>query len=263
MGNQVVVAIPFKNFDKLRKTKIIDILDMAMHGVDINIVKNIKSGSFPQQFAQVSAESKDMLCSHYYHANDNVSLYIDCDNMTYFPAYKEKIYEADDKVKSLIKNYRFNKKELSVTGSLRKLTPFEESKEKYFVFGFLTDLFDSLTDDQFYNMLDYAKTMESIDDNESFEASSIVHSKYGLNFENFNIGNFIPMAVLKSNQFCVATMSGNKFSITAFRKHCYVNPTTVEIKELDKKGFFPDKNGVASAFLRTVIESLGFNVKLK
>ena len=259
MGNQVVVVVPFSKFDTLRKTDVVDIIKSDMNNPDFTVVKSLRLGIYPQQLFQNDNTSKDLLCSSYHHSGDNTSLYIDSENLTDFPNFKHNIHESDDKVSTFLKNYRFDYKQLSAVLSKRAIKPLPEAREKYLVFGLLTDYLHSLTNQDFAALLDYAESMVSMEDNESAHVDSNEHSKFGY----YETGNFLPIAVLHSHQFCVVSMNRNVFEVTAMRKYANIKPEMIEIADIDNLGHFKSKGAVNMSFKRHVIESLGFNVKLK
>lgn len=261
MGNQVVVVVPFSQFKSIRKIDAISEIKQNIHNPDFNFVKNIRIGSYPQRFFGSDEFSQNMLCSQYHHASDNASLYIDSDNMTYFPNYKHSVHEAEDKVDALLKNYRFDLKHLSVTQSKRSIQQLPTSKEKYLVFGFLTDYMDSLNNMQLAALLDYAESLEALSDNESIVADNCQHSKY--EYGDYNTGRFVPIAVLDYSQFAIVSLDCNTFKLTAMKQYQKFKPEMLEIKDFDNNSFYSEKGSVAQSFQRNVVESLGFNVKPK
>lgn len=259
MGNQVVVVVPFSKFNAIRKIDAVSEMKRDINNPDFNFVKNIRIGSYPQRLFGSSEFSEHMLCSQYHHASDNVSLYVDSDNMTYFPNHKHCIHDAEDKVDTLLKNYRFDLKHLSATLSKRSIQPLPDSKEKYLVFGFLTDNMSSLNNMQLAALLDYAESLETLSDNESISADSYQHSKYG----RYNTGRFVPIAVLNSSQFAIVSLDRNTFKLTAMKQYQKFKPEMLEIKDFDNNSFSKEKGAVAQSFQRHLVESLGFNVKPK
>lgn len=264
MGNQVVVMIPFSKFKTVRRLDVVNILDSDMNNSDFTVIKNINLGSYPVKIFGSVESSKDLICSGYHHASDNASVYIDSENLTYFANYKHDINKAEDKIGALIKNYRFdNQNHLSVTKNRRETNQLKDDGEKYFIFGFLTDQFHKLNNQEFANMLDYAEKMETLSENESIDVNNYHHSKYGYKADDYRVGNFIPIAVLKSNQFAIVKMSGNVFYLTSFPKNARINPSTMEVKQFDKESMFKKQDGHTQAFKRELIESFGFTVKKK
>lgn len=264
MGNQVVVVVPFSKFKNVRRLDVVDILNSDMNNDDVTVIKNINFGSYPEKIFMSGESSKELICSNFHHASDDVSLYVDSENLTYFANYKHDINKSEDKIDSLVKNYRFdNKMNLSVTKNRREINQLKDNGEKYFIFGFLTDQFHELNNQKFANMLDYAEKMEPLSENESVDANNFTHSKYGYNANDYRVGAFTPIAVLKSNQFAIVKMSGNVFYLTAFPKNIRINPSTMEVKQFDKESMLKEQDGHTQAFKREVIESFGFTVKKK
>ncbi len=258
MGNQVVVVVPFSQFNAIRKIDAVSEMQRDINNPDFNFVKNIRIGSYPQRLFGSSEFSGHMLCSQYHHASDNASLYLDSDNMTYFPNHKQSVHDAEDKVDALLKNYRFDLKHLSVTQSKRSIQPLPDLKEKYLVFGFLTDNMSYLNNMQLAVLLDYAESLETLEDNESVVVC-YKHSKYG----HYNTGKFIPIAILNHSQFAIVSLDRNTFKLTAMKQYQKFKPEMLEIKNFDNSSFSKEKGAVAQSFQRHIVESLGFNVKPK
>lgn len=258
MGNQVILSVPVKNISELKKLSFKEAVSQ-LDSHEIISVKNIDFGLFPQNKYNKS-HSGFHVCSGAYHASDGASLYVDLENMFYFPQYGENLQaKPENYIKTFIQNYRKYYPNYSVCKKSKFKTNKIEKGDKYAVFGFLTDRYSDISDDDFHLALDCVKDMVTLGEGTHINASTYDHSHYKF----CNLGNFTPLGLFDSDTFVIATLRGNAFYFSVFPKYQTIDVKQIQVTENDVNASYVKTDAYMNAIRKQIIQNLGYTVKPK
>lgn len=258
MGNQVIFSVPLKNIEKLKKISFRYAVS-SMNDLEITALKTL-NGFYPENKKGLNRSTGIHLCSGAYHSSDCANLYLDSNNIFYFPAfYKELNENKDDYVSTLISNYKDDNPQVSVTKLNQKQTKELSSDEKYVVFGFLTDSYSSITDQDFHNALEAANQIPVFKDGSFVSAHQHKHSEF--QFEGF--GEIIPLGCFSHDSFVMITLKHNVFYMGVYPKYKELDLEDIQITEIDKNSSPFENRIFLNALRRKVVENIGYKVEVK